>query len=46
MIPTPKTSKVIDVMGKELCIDLLKHIITVSSKKIKDNEEAVKVKRN
>jgi hypothetical protein len=46
MIPTPKTSKVIDVMEKDLCRDLLKHIITVSSKKIKDNQEVVKIKRN
>ena len=46
MIPTPKTSKVIDVMEKDLCRDLLKHIISVSSKKIKDNQEVVKIKRN
>jgi hypothetical protein len=46
MIPTPKTSKVIDVMEKDLCRDLLKHFVTGASKKIKDNQEIVMIKRN
>jgi hypothetical protein len=45
MIPTPKTSEVIELMEKDLCRDLLKHFITGASKKIKDNQEIVKIKR-
>lgn len=45
MIPAPKTSKVIDVMEKELCQDLLKHFVTFASKKIKDNQEIIMIKR-
>ena len=33
-------------MEKELCSELLQVIITASSKKIKDNKETVKIKRN
>jgi hypothetical protein len=46
MIPSPKISKVIDVMEKDLCRDLLKHFIVSASKKIKDNQEVVMIKRN
>jgi len=46
MIPSPKISKVIDVMEKDLCRDLLKHFVVAASKKIKDNQEVVMIKRN
>lgn len=42
MIPTPKTSHVIETMDKSLCTEILNWVIHTASKKIKDNEETVK----
>ncbi len=47
MIPTPKTSHVIETMDKNLCAEILRWVVPTASKKIKDNIETVKnVSRN
>jgi len=37
MIPTPKASRVIETMGKKLCMEILKWVIPLSFQKVQDN---------
>jgi hypothetical protein len=46
MIPTPKTSHVIETMERNLCKEILSWVIPNSFKKVKDHQAIIHLKKN